>query len=110
MYLSVIVPCFNEQDGINAFCARMSSACKSLLGAAASWEIVLVNDGSTDKTLSAMRELAMADPNILVVNLSRNYGHQIALTAGLQICRGELILILDADLQDPPELLPEMLD
>src|SRR5690606_18145531 len=66
------------------------------------------NDGSKDGTLAALHDLADRDPHVVIVDLARNYGHQIALSAGLELCRGERILILDADLQDPPELLPEM--
>jgi dolichol-phosphate mannosyltransferase len=73
------------------------------------FEIVLVDDGSRDRTWELMRELADADPRLTVMNLSRNHGHQIALTAGLNLARGQRILILDADLQDPPELLPDMM-
>ena len=73
------------------------------------YEIVLVNDGSTDHTWNKMLELASADPHLVCVKLSRNHGHQLALTAGLSICRGKRILIIDADLQDPPKLLPDML-
>jgi dolichol-phosphate mannosyltransferase len=72
-------------------------------------EIVLVNDGSRDGTWPAMQRLAADDPRVVAINLSRNHGHQLALTAGLDLCRGAHILIIDADLQDPPELLPEML-
>jgi dolichol-phosphate mannosyltransferase len=73
------------------------------------YEILLVNDGSTDETWPLLVSLSAADPHVVAVNLSRNHGHQLALTAGLALCRGERILILDADLQDPPELLPEMM-
>lgn len=73
------------------------------------FEIVLVNDGSSDGTWAVLRGLVQQDPHILALNLSRNYGHQLALTAGLQACRGENILIIDSDLQDPPELLPAMI-
>jgi dolichol-phosphate mannosyltransferase len=74
------------------------------------YEIVLVNDGSRDGSWAAIQKLAASDPHVVGVNLSRNHGHQLALTAGLDLCRGETILIIDADLQDPPELLPAMLD
>jgi len=70
---------------------------------------VLVNDGSTDDTLAQMLQFAQRDPALVIVNLSRNHGHQLALSAGLHYCSGERVLILDADLQDPPELLPQML-
>ena len=73
------------------------------------YELVLVNDGSKDTTWSMMRELAASDPRLVAVDLSRNHGHQLALTAGLDLARGETILIIDADLQDPPELLGDML-
>jgi dolichol-phosphate mannosyltransferase len=74
------------------------------------YEIVLVNDGSRDASWPVMRRLATSDARVIAVNLSRNHGHQLALTAGLDLCRGAMILIIDADLQDPPELLPEMLE
>ncbi len=72
-------------------------------------EIVLVNDGSTDDSLALLRGIAGADRHVVVVNLSRNFGHQRAVSAGLQFCRGQRILVIDADLQDPPGLLPEMM-
>jgi dolichol-phosphate mannosyltransferase len=105
-YLSVVAPCFNEAEGLNEFHSRVSSICKRV---GVLHEIVLVNDGSRDDTWEVMRRLAVEDPAVVVVNLARNHGHQLALTAGLSLCRGERILILDADLQDPPELLPEMM-
>jgi dolichol-phosphate mannosyltransferase len=74
------------------------------------YQIVLVNDGSRDRSWPMMHELAAQDPHIVAINLSRNHGHQLALTAGLDLCDGEKILIIDADLQDPPELLPAMLE
>ena len=73
------------------------------------YEIVLVDDGSTDKTREMIRTLAAEDPQVVGVFMSRNHGHQLALTAGLNICAGARILIIDADLQDPPELLPDMI-
>ncbi|KAK0330294.1 hypothetical protein LTR94_033394, partial [Friedmanniomyces endolithicus] len=72
------------------------------------YEIVLINDGSRDDSWPVMQRLAAADPHLVAINLSRNHGHQLALTAGLDLCAGEQILIIDADLQDPPELLTEM--
>lgn len=105
--LSAVVPCYNEQDGVEELYRRLSRTCRDTVGD--SHEIVLVNDGSRDGTLAALQALADRDPHVVVVNLSRNHGHQLALTAGLSVARGDLIFILDADLQDPPELLPEML-
>ncbi len=105
--LSVVVPCYNEADGLALFHARVSAACQNTVGQ--DYELIFVNDGSTDGTLSLLRALWSQDNHCVVVDLARNHGHQSALTAGLAQARGELILILDADLQDPPELLPEML-
>jgi dolichol-phosphate mannosyltransferase len=73
------------------------------------YEIVLVNDGSRDLTWAIMQDIAASDPRLVAINLSRNHGHQLALTAGLDLCRGDVVLVIDADLQDPPELLGEML-
>ncbi len=104
--LSVVVPCYNEQDVIHELHGRLSEVCA---GVGLSYEIVLVNDGSRDATWPMMLDLAQQDPHLVLVNLSRNHGHQLALSAGLRVCQGRRILVLDADLQDPPELLPEML-
>jgi len=105
--LSVVVPCFNEEDVVGTLHARLSAACRD--GVGDRYEIVLVDDGSTDQTWSFIRDLAQRDSHIVGLRLSRNHGHQLALTAGLSSCRGALILIIDADLQDPPELLPDMM-
>ena len=105
--LSVAIPCYNETENLSELHRRVTAACRASVGE--SYQIVLVNDGSTDKTWDTIRNLAAADHHILGANLSRNHGHQLALTAALSYCQGERVLILDADLQDPPELLPEML-
>ncbi|MFG0335446.1 MAG: glycosyltransferase family 2 protein [Maioricimonas sp. JB049] len=105
-YLSVVAPCYNEVDGLDAFYREVRQVCDSL---GRTCEIVLVNDGSTDGTRERMQQLARSDPAVVAVNLSRNFGQERALAAGLSVCRGELVLILDADLQDPPDLLPRML-
>jgi dolichol-phosphate mannosyltransferase len=104
--LSVVIPCYNEQGCLEMLHARVSAAARSAVGD--DYEIVLVNDGSRDATWPLMQRLASADPHLVAINLSRNHGHQLALTAGLDLCAGEQILIIDADLQDPPELLIEM--
>jgi dolichol-phosphate mannosyltransferase len=106
--LSIVVPCFNEEACLNALYERLTAAARAAVGA--DYEIVLVNDGSRDHSWSMMRALAERDVHVVAVNLSRNHGHQLALTAGLDLCRGDKILIIDADLQDPPELLPDMLE
>lgn len=106
--LSVVVPCYNEEDGVRELHRRVSAVCQGSVGN--TYELILVNDGSSDATWKIMRELAGVDKHVVAVNLSRNHGHQLALSAGLQLCRGERIFILDADLQDPPELLPKMME
>lgn len=104
--LSIVVPCFNEQECLGELHSRLGAAARAAVGD--DYEIVLINDGSRDQTWPIMREIAGRDGHVLAINLSRNHGHQLALTAGLDLCRGEKILIIDADLQDPPELLPDM--
>jgi len=105
--LSIVVPCYNEEACLGELHARLSRAARQVAGS--SYEIVLVNDGSRDRSWEMMQAIASTDPHLVAVNLSRNHGHQLALTAGLDLCAGERILIIDADLQDPPELLPEMI-
>ena len=106
--LSVVVPCYNEEDGVEELYRRVSAVCRNYTND--SYELVLINDGSTDKSWKIMCDLSEIDMHIVAINLSRNHGHQLALSAGLQMCRGERIFILDADLQDPPELLPKMME
>lgn len=105
--LSIVVPCFNEEACLTELYQRLSAAALKAVGN--DYELVLVNDGSRDSTWPMMQALAAKDAHLLAVNLSRNHGHQLALTAGLDLCRGDRILIIDADLQDPPELLGPML-
>jgi len=105
--LSIVIPCFNEVECLAALHARLSVAAEAAVGK--DYELVLVNDGSTDGTWPMMRELAANDERLVAINLSRNHGHQLALTAGLDLCRGDIVLIIDADLQDPPELLSDMM-
>src|SRR6478672_6685946 len=105
--LSIVVPCYNEEGCLAELHRRLSAAAQAAAGDA--YEIVLINDGSKDRTWPIMQALAATDPHLVAINLSRNHGHQLALTAGLDLCAGERILIIDADLQDPPELLADML-
>lgn len=102
---SVIIPCFNEEDNLNELINRL---CNSLCNIIDSFEIIFINDGSTDTTLQKIKELALQNPCVKYLSLSRNFGHQIAVSAGLDHCRGEAVVIMDGDLQDPPELIPEM--
>ena len=104
--LSVVAPCFNEEGVLPEFLKRVAAV---LDGIGATAEIVLVDDGSRDGTWTVISEAAARDPRVVGIRLMRNHGHQLALTAGLTICRGERVMIIDADLQDPPELLPDMI-
>jgi len=105
--LSIVVPCFNEEACLDTLHQRLAASAKKAAGK--NYEIVLVNDGSRDSSWPIMQRLAVKDPHLVAINLSRNHGHQLALTAGLDLCCGDVILIIDADLQDPPELLADML-
>ncbi len=107
MRLSIVVPCFNEEATLPELHRRVTRAAEDVVGQ--DFELVLVNDGSRDRTWQVMQALTAEDTRIAAVNLSRNHGHQLALSAGLSLAQGDRILILDADLQDPPELLPEMM-
>ncbi|HEY7805804.1 MAG TPA: glycosyltransferase family 2 protein [Croceibacterium sp.] len=106
-FLSIVVPCYDEEASLARLHARLTAAAR--MAAGDSYEIVVVNDGSRDASWEIILGLAENDARLVGINLSRNHGHQLALTAGLDLCAGERILIIDADLQDPPELLPEML-
>jgi polyisoprenyl-phosphate glycosyltransferase len=104
--LSVVAPCFNEELVLSEFHRRTRKACESLVGG--SYEIVLVDDGSWDHTWSTIVSLAASDQHVVGVKLMRNHGHQLAATAGLATCRGDRVLLIDVDLQDPPELVSQM--
>lgn len=105
--LSIVIPCYNEAACLDELVRRVAAVAGGVAGD--DFEIVLVNDGSKDESWTTMQRLAADDAHLVAINLSRNHGHQLALTAGLDLARGQHILILDADLQDPPELLPDML-
>lgn len=105
--LSVVVPLYDEDAVIRELYRRVTTVCRSLVGDG--YELVLVNDGSRDKTWAILQTLAHRDDRVVAVDLSRNHGHQLALSAGLSLARGERVLVMDADLQDPPELLPDMM-
>ena len=103
--LSVCAPVYNEEELVEEFHRRASAALQAF-----NYELIIVNDGSSDATAAKLDELAAHDARLRVVHLSRNFGHQAALTAGLEHARGDAVAMLDADLQDPPELIPKMLD
>lgn len=105
--VSIVAPCYNEQEVLEAFCERASAAARAAVGD--DYEIVLVDDGSKDATWSIMERLSHEDAHIVGVRLLRNHGHQLAATAGLAVSRGLRVMLIDADLQDPPELLSEMM-
>ncbi|NHQ88069.1 glycosyltransferase family 2 protein [Iodobacter sp. HSC-16F04] len=104
--ISIVIPFFNEEEGLLHTLATISDTLRSL---ARPWEIVAVNDGSTDKTLAILLEQQRLMPELLVVDLSRNFGKEAALTAGLAHASGDAIIPMDADLQDPPELIAPMI-
>jgi len=102
---SVVVPAYNEEEGLRALQARLSAVMNAI---GESWEVIYVNDGSTDTTLAVLRAMRAEDPSVAVVNLSRNFGKEIATTAGLDHATGQAVIVIDADLQDPPEVIPEL--
>jgi polyisoprenyl-phosphate glycosyltransferase len=104
-FLSVVAPVYNEQELVELFVSR---ACAAVEGYP--FELVVVNDGSSDDTPRLLDEIAARDPRVRVVHLSRNFGHQAALTAGLEHAVGDVVAMIDADLQDPPELIPKMVE
>ncbi len=103
--LSIIAPIFNELENLPELHRRVAAVMTSLR---VDWELLLVDDGSTDGSTEAIRSLARSDPHVRPIIFARNFGHQIAVTAGLDYCRGQAAVIIDADLQDPPELIPEL--
>ena len=104
--LSLIVPVFNEEEVLPASYARMSAAMQALTGY--DYEIIYVNDGSRDGTMKRLRAIAGEHKEVRVISFSRNFGHQLAVTAGMDNARGDALIIIDADLQDPPEVIAEL--
>ncbi len=104
--LSIVAPCYNEEAGLEEFHRRISAAAADTVGS--DYELILLNDGSTGRNWAIMADTVRRDARVIAINLSRRHGHQLAITAGLYTCRGDRILTIDADLQDPPELLGEM--
>ncbi len=103
--LSIVVPIYNEEKNIPLLIERLEKVCAKIVD---HFEIILVNDGSVDNSYQVMRQLANTKNFLYYINLSRNFGHQIAVTAGLEACKGDAVVIIDADLQDPPELIEVM--
>ena len=107
MLLSIIIPCYNEEAVIAETYKRLTEVMQNLPH---SYELIFINDGSRDLTLSILQEFATKDSTVKVLNFSRNFGHQCAVTAGLNNCAGDVAVIIDSDLQDPPEVIVDMLD
>ncbi len=105
--VSIVAPVYNEASVIAEFHRRLAAVMRGL---GVMWEVLYVNDGSTDTSLATLLALAREDPNVTVVNLSRNFGKEVATTAGLDHARGGVIVVIDSDLQDPPEVIPQLVD
>jgi dolichol-phosphate mannosyltransferase len=104
---SIIIPCFNEEEVIALTYERLNKV--MVANAFADYELIFINDGSKDKTLELLQGFAQKDKNVKVLSFSRNFGHQAGVAAGINACSGEVAIIIDGDLQDPPELFPEMI-
>lgn len=105
--LSIVIPMYYEEEVVEECYNRLTTVCKSIENY--EYEIIFINDGSKDKTLEILEKIANKDISVKVISFSRNFGHQCAVTAGLEYVTGDAIVIIDSDLQDPPELIPEML-
>lgn len=103
--ISVIAPCHNEEEVIAEFHRRL---CAAMAGAEEDCQIIYVDDGSTDRTPHILKEISDRESNVVVLRLSRCFGHQLALTAGIDHAAGDAVVIIDADLQDPPEVILEL--
>jgi polyisoprenyl-phosphate glycosyltransferase len=105
--ISVVVPIYNEEEIVVRFHEAVASALKGVVD---DWEVVYVNDGSTDRSLELLKGMQAIDSHVVVVELSRNWGHMGAISAGLQTARGRAIILMDGDFQDPPEVLPQLIN
>jgi polyisoprenyl-phosphate glycosyltransferase len=106
--ISVVLPAHNEEGNVASMAARLSAILAPLLGPLGTFEIVFVDDSSTDRTLDAIRALATTDKRVRYVSFVRNFGHQVALRAGLRHARGKAVILMDCDFEHPPELIPEL--
>ena len=106
--ISVIVPCYNEEETVNLFYQEINKTINNLNNY--KFELIFVNDGSSDNTYNIIKSLANEDKNVKYINFSKNFGKEAAMYAGLELSSGDLVTIMDADLQDPPSLLPQMID
>lgn len=104
---SIVVPVYNEEEVIHETYRRLTEVMRSTKEA---YELLFVNDGSRDRTAEIIKEYSEQDPAVVLLDFARNFGHQIAITAGMDYARGEAVVVIDADLQDPPELILEMIE
>jgi glycosyltransferase involved in cell wall biosynthesis len=105
--LSIIIPAYNEEEVLGEFYRRIIDVLSKI---DLPYELVFVNDGSKDRTLHLLEGLSQQDEHVVIIDLSRNFGKEIAVSAGIDFCRGDAVVIIDADLQDPPELIPELIE
>lgn len=106
--LSIVIPCFNEEEVLPETMRRLKSFCSELKDLEV--EMIFVNDGSRDRTIQLLKQYASEDPRIKIINFARNFGHQIAVTAGIDAAAGDAVVLIDADLQDPPEVIHQMIE
>lgn len=104
---SLIIPVYNEEDSLDELYNRIFDVSKNFNG---EYEIIFVNDGSQDKSIEVLKRLYANDKRIIIINLSRNFGHQVAITAGMDFASGEAVITMDSDLQDPPEVIPRLIE
>ena len=105
--ISVVIPIYNEQETIPELYQRLTASLSSMTNA---YELIFVNDGSKDRSLEVLMDIAENDDKVFYINFSRNFGHQIALSAGLEFSKAKCTVLMDGDLQDPPELIPKLYD
>jgi len=105
--ITIIIPCYQEETVVQTCYDRVK---KIMLETPYRYRLIFIDDGSTDNTPVLLESIAAADPHVRVIHLARNFGHQIAITAGLDAAKGDAVIIMDADMQDPPELIPRMLE
>ncbi|MBC5810497.1 MAG: glycosyltransferase family 2 protein [Candidatus Eremiobacteraeota bacterium] len=108
--ISIVAPLFNEESNVAELVRRLSDLCARIAAGGDDYEIVAVDDGSQDGTLAALHAAQRVEPRLVVLSLSRNFGHQIAATAGLEAAKGDAIVLMDGDLQDPPELIVRLVE
>ena len=108
--LSVVIPIFNEAAVIDELKRRLAEVMGKLDASVRSWEVIFIDDGSRDASLEMLRQMAAVEPRFKVVSFARNFGHQMAITAGVDMAEGDAVVIMDADLQDPPEVVVEMME